>query len=81
MGVVRTLIPSLVLAMLVMSGGVMSAQGDAAGAAAREWRLRHESTILDEFMRHRTGRGASADGRPFQVTRSTRPARNPRPRS
>src|SRR5688500_1344670 len=51
MGVVRTLIPWLVRASLVMSAGVVSAQGDPATAAARAWRLQHESAILDEFMR------------------------------
>jgi acetylornithine deacetylase/succinyl-diaminopimelate desuccinylase-like protein len=51
MGVVRTLIPWLVLATIVMSVGVISAQGDPATAAARKWRLQHESAILDEFMR------------------------------
>src|SRR5687768_10035968 len=50
MGIVRTLIPWLLLATFVMCAGVMSAQGDPA-TAAREWRLQHESAILDEFMR------------------------------
>ena len=51
MGVVRTLIPWLLCAALVTSAVVMSAQGDPATAAARAWRLQHESAILDEFMR------------------------------
>ena len=51
MGVVRTLIPWLVRASLVMSAAVVSAQDDPATAAARAWRLQHESAILDEFMR------------------------------
>src|SRR5688500_1767502 len=51
MGVVRTLIPWLLCAALVTSAVVMSAQGDPATAAARAWRLQHESAILGEFMR------------------------------
>src|SRR5688572_90871 len=50
MGIVRTLFPWLLLAV-VMSAGVISAQGDPATAAARAWRVQHERAILDEFMR------------------------------